>query len=338
MAMGAGSAGSAGTGVGPGVAGASGAAAGAGAGSAAVGRDLGGTGRGGRRRGGGAGAGVGLVLASVCSLQFGAALAATLFPRLGPLGVVTCRLAGAAVVLVLLGRPWAHRRGRGAGAWRVPVAFGALTACMNVCVYLALDRLPLGVVITLEFLGPLGLALALSRRWVDAGWALCAAVGVVLLSDGAGRFDAVGVGCALTAAACWAGYIVLTRRMGSTGPEGVADLAFSSAVALALVAPLGVAQAGGALLDAEALVLGGLVGVLSSALPYTLDLLALRRLPPRIFSVLMSLDPAVAALAGWVVLDQGLSARQGVAVGLVVLAGIGVTAGARVRRRGDEPG
>ncbi|MFH8367908.1 EamA family transporter [Streptomyces sp. NPDC018031] len=354
MAMGGQLAGSAGTGGFPGVGadgaigvpgagpgglgaiGEGGAAGGAGTagGSGAGGPGTGGAARGRGHRSAGTGAGVGLVLASVCSLQFGAALAATLFPRLGPLGVVTCRLVGAAVVLGLLGRPWAHRRGRGARAWRVPVVFGALTACMNVCLYLALDRLPLGVVITLEFLGPLGLALALSRRWADAAWSLCAAAGVVLLGDSVGRFDAVGVGCALTAAACWAGYIVLTRRMGAAGAAGMADLALASGVALVLVAPLGVAQAGGALLDPGALALGALVGVLSSALPYTLDLLALRRLPPRIFSVLMSLDPAVAALAGWLILDQGLTARQGTAIGLVVVAGIGVTAGARAARTG----
>ncbi|KUJ67977.1 hypothetical protein ACZ90_23905 [Streptomyces albus subsp. albus] len=298
--------------------------------------DPGGTARGVGGALAGAGAGVGLVLASVLSLQFGAALAATLFPRLGPLGVVTCRLVGAAVVLGLLGRPWVRRGARSPGSWRVPVAFGALTACMNVCLYLALDRLPLGVVITLEFLGPLGLALALSRRWTDAGWALCAGAGVVLLGDGAGRVDPVGVGCALTAAACWAGYIVLTRRMGQADAAGVADLAVASGVALVLVAPLGVAQAGGALLDPGAALPGALVGVLSSALPYTLDLLALRRLPPRIFSVLMSLDPAVAALAGWLVLGQGLTVWQGTAIGLVVAAGVGVTAGARRQAPGQD--
>lgn len=273
--------------------------------------------------------GVGLVLTEVCSLQFGAALAATLFPVLGPIGVVAGRLCGAAVALGMvaaamrLRAPRAIRRA--AGHRGLPVAFGVLTAVMNTCVYLALDRLGLGTVITLEFLGPLGLALALSRRWRDAGWAGCALAGVVLLGGGLADPDPIGVVLALVAAACWAGYILLSRRIGSHG--GVAELALAAVVAAASMLPFALVSAGHALLGHPTAVgLGCLVGVVSSALPYALDLLALRRLPAQLFGVLMSVNPAVAALAGWLVLGQRMSGPQVVAVGLVVLASVGATA------------
>ncbi|GAA3385411.1 hypothetical protein GCM10020369_18820 [Cryptosporangium minutisporangium] len=292
------------------------------------------------------------MLAAVCSLQFGAALAATLFGALGPLGTVAARLVGAAAALgiaagvaraVARGKASAAGRGgsasaaggardggraSGLGRWRTPVTFGLLTAAMNTCVYLALDRLPLGAVITIEFLGPLGLSLALSRRWRDAGWAACALAGVVLLGGGLGDPDAVGILLALVAAACWAGYIVLNRRLGDADGGGLSGLALSAVVAAIAVGPIGVATG----FEPTAFALGCVVGVLSSALPYALDLLALRRLPPRVFGVLMSLGPAVAALAGWLVLGQALTLPQVLAIGLVVLAGVGVTAEPRPGR------
>jgi inner membrane transporter RhtA len=273
--------------------------------------------------------GVGLLLGGVVSVQFGAALGATLFPVLGPVGAVTLRLVGAGLVLGLAGRP--RLRGRSWAQWRVPVAFGVLTVVMNTCIYLSIARLPLGAVITIEFLGPLGLALALSRRWLDAVWAVCAGAGVVLLGDGLDHLNLAGVAFALGGAGCWAVYILLSRRMGGAGSGGLRDLALAAVVGAVLVAPVGLAQAGAALLDLRAVVLGLLVGVLSSALPYAFDLMALRRVAPRVFGVLMSVSPAVAALAGWLVLGQRLSGPQLAAIGLVVAAGVGVTATARGR-------
>ena len=274
--------------------------------------------------------GAGLILTGVASLQFGAGLAATLFPQVGPLGVVTLRLLTAGVALLVAGRP--ALRGRSAAAWRTLLIFGFVMACMNASLYAAIDRLPLGAAITLEFLGPLGLALALSRRWLDAAWALCAGVGVALLADGLHHLDLLGVAFALVAAVCWAGYIILNRRLGGPASGGVADLALAVAFAGLLVAPLGVLQGGADLLDPRVLALGAAVGVLSSAVPYSFDLLALRRVPARVFGVLCSVHPAVAALAGWVVLDQRLTWPQVAAIGLVIAASAGVTASARGAR------
>nr|WP_051571130.1 EamA family transporter [Cryptosporangium arvum] len=265
------------------------------------------------------GEGVGLVLAGVCSLQFGAALAATLFPVLGALGTVSARLVGAAVALglaaVIAGRV---RQAR----WRVAVVFGLLTATMNTCVYLAVERLPLGAVITIEFLGPLGLALALSRRRRDVGWALCALAGVALLGGGLSRPDPLGLVLTLVAAVCWAGYIVLNRRLGSAAGGGVSSLALAALVGAVVAAPAAVVPAA---THPAAFALGCLVGVLASALPYAADQLALRRLPARVFGVLMSLGPAVAALAGWIVLGQAMTLLDCAAIALVIVAAVGVT-------------
>lgn len=274
--------------------------------------------------------GAGLILAGVSSLQFGAGLAATLFPQVGPLGVVMLRLCAAAVALLAAGRP--RLRGRSAAAWRTLLIFGFLTACMNASLYVAIDRLPLGATITFEFLGPLTLALVLSRRWLDVAWAVCAAAGVALLAEGLDHLDLVGVAFALVAAACWAGYIVLNRKLGAAASGGVADLALAIAFAGLLVIPLGLWQGGAGLLDAKVLGIGILVGVLSSAVPYSFDMLALRRLPARVFGVLCSIHPAIAALAGLVVLHQHLSALQWLAIGLVIVASAGVTASARTTR------
>jgi inner membrane transporter RhtA len=266
---------------------------------------------------------VALVLSRVLALQFGAALAASLFPALGPLGVLSLRLVAGAVALCVVVRP--RLRGRSRAQWRVPIAFGLLTAVMNGCLYLSFVRLPLGAAITFEFLGPLGLALALSRRWRDVLWAGCAGLGVILLGDGLEHLDVLGVALALGAAVAWAGYILLSRQMGGEDSGGLTDLALACAVAALLVAPIGIAVSDPARWQPGPLALAALVGVLCSALPYSLDLLALRRLPARVFSVLMSIDPAAAAVAGLLVLDQRLSLQQTVAVGLVVAAGVGVT-------------
>ncbi|WP_308301146.1 MULTISPECIES: EamA family transporter [unclassified Crossiella] len=271
--------------------------------------------------------GVALILVGMSSVQFSAALAVSLYPVLGPLGVVTLRLVGAAVLLLAFARP--RLRGRSRRDWLTIALFGVVMAAMNVCVYLSIQRLPLGAAITFEFLGPLTLAIVLSRRRLDLVWAALAGAGVLLLGSGLGGVDAVGVLFALAGAACWAGYILLTRRLGQAF-RGMEGLALGAAVGAIAVLPLGIGAAGGELLRPANLALGLLVGLLASAVPYSMDLLALKRLPAAAFGVMMSLNPALAALAGFLVLGQELSWTQLLAIGLVVLASAGATAGAGV--------
>ena len=266
--------------------------------------------------------GTALAATSVASVQFGAALAVTLFPVLGPVGTVSLRFVGAATVLVLLTRPWRVR-------WhghdlRTVVAFGSVFVVMNLSLYVAISRLPLATAITVEFLGPLGVAIATAATWRRRGWAVPAGAGVLLIGGSLHASDLIGVFAALVAALAWASYILLSRRMG-TSDAGLAGLALATTLGAVLVVPLGVATAGAALLHPRTLLLGLAVGVVSSAIPYSLDLLALRRLSTSVFGVLTSLNPAVAAAAGFVVLRELPPHRQLVGVALVVVASAGVT-------------
>jgi len=266
---------------------------------------------------------VGLVVLAVGSLQIGAAFAVELFDELGPAGAAFGRLGFAALILVAIWRP--RLRGRPRGDLRVAVAFGLTLGAMNLCIYEAMARIPLGVAVTFEFVGPLGVAVVGSRRALDLLWVVLAAAGIVLLADyGGGSLDTTGVTFALAAGVLWAGYIVLSQRTGTLFGGG-SGLAVAMVAGAALVAPFGIAGAGGELLRPE--LLGALLAVAlaSSVLPYSLELEALRRLPARVFGVLMSLEPAVAALAGLVVLGQGLAARDWLAIGLVVIASAGAS-------------
>jgi inner membrane transporter RhtA len=197
---------------------------------------------------------------------------------------------------------------------------------MNLCFYEALHRIPLGVAVTIEFVGPMGVAVALSRRRLDLLWVALAAAGILLLANpfGAGGVDPVGLAFVLAAAAAWAAYILLAQRTGHVF-RGSTGLAMASVVAVAVPLVPGIADAGSALLGTEALVVGCLVALMSSVIPYSLEVEALRRLPANVFGVLMSLDPALAAVAGFVVLGQRLGARELIAIALVVVASIGVT-------------
>jgi inner membrane transporter RhtA len=278
-----------------------------------------------QQRRGGAPLAVGLVVTAVASLQFGAGYAATLFDDLGPAGAAFLRLAVAAVVLVALWRP--RLRGRPAADVRLAVLFGVTLGAMNVAIYSSFDRIPLGIAVTIEFAGPLGLAVAGSRRPLDGLWVVLAAAGILLLADGggAGGLDPLGVAFALVAAAAWAAYIVLSQRTGRVWP-GASGLAVAMVVGALLAAPAGIAQAGGALLHPGLLAAGAAVALASSVIPYSLELEALRRLPARVFGILMSLEPAVAALAGLVVLGQSLALRDWLAIALVIAASAGATA------------
>jgi inner membrane transporter RhtA len=265
-----------------------------------------------------------LVLTAATSVQFGGAVAATLFDDVGPAGTALLRLVFAAVVLAALWRP--RVRGHPPGALRLVLAFGLALGVMNLCFYEALERIPLGVAVTIEFAGPMGVAVALSRRRLDLAWVALAAAGILLLADpfGAGGVDPVGLAFVLAAAAAWAAYILLAQRTGALF-RGSTGLAMASIAAVLVPLVPGVASAGGDLLGTEALLVGLLVAVMSSVIPYSLEVEALRRLPANVFGVLMSLDPAFAALAGFLVLGQRLGARELVAIGLVVVASIGVT-------------
>ncbi|MFE2289151.1 DMT family transporter [Streptomyces sp. NPDC059443] len=267
---------------------------------------------------------VALVVAAGVSVQFGAALAVMIMPRAGAAGVVTLRLAAAALVLLLVCRP--KVRGYSRSDWTTVVWFGVTMAGMNGLFYQAIDRIPLGPAVTLEVLGPLVLSVVVSRRLMNLLWAGLALAGVVLLSThgggGFGGLDPLGAAFALGAGGMWAAYIVFSARTGRRFPQ--ADgLALAMAVAAVLSLPLGVIEAGADLLRPSTLALGLGVAVLSSVLPYTLELLALRRLPAPTFAILMSLEPAIAATAGFLILNQSLSALDAAAIALVIGASMG---------------
>ena len=264
---------------------------------------------------------VSLVLGGVLSVQIGAAVATSLFDELGPTGTVFLRVAFSAIVLVAMWRPAVGAlRGRGR---REIVLFGLTLAGMNLSFYAALDRIPLGIAVTLEFVGPLGVAFASSRRRRDVAWAALAAGGIVLLAPLPGSsLDVTGVGLALLAGAFWGSYILLAARVGAL-VEGGSGLALAMCVGAVALIPFGIAGGGAELGDPALLAAGFAVAMLSSTIPYSLELEALRRLPQGVFGVLMSLEPAVAAAVGFALLDQGLVAREAAAVALVVIASAG---------------
>jgi inner membrane transporter RhtA len=266
------------------------------------------------------------VIFPIFSVQLGAALAKSLFDSLGPGGTVFLRIAFAALVLFLLVRP--KLGGHDRAGYLVAGLFGLTLAGMNFSLYLAFDRIPLGVAVTLEFVGPLGVAVAGSRRLLDLLWVVLAAAGILLLAPlsvlGGMDLDPVGVAFALLAGCLWASYILLSARTGSAFPGGT-GLVIALCVGTFVLFPFGIAGAGYALLDPKLLLAGFGVAMLSSAIPYSLELEALRKLPARVFGVLMSLDPAVAALAGLVVLGERLEMRAVVAIIFVTIAAAGAS-------------
>jgi inner membrane transporter RhtA len=260
-----------------------------------------------------------LVLAAVVSVQFGGALAATLVPTIGAPGSVTLRLLFATLVLGAVARP--RLRGHSARAWRTVVAFGLALGLMNLAFYASLERLPIGVAVTIEFLGPLTLATVLSRRARDLVAVAAAGVGVVLISEALTvpleELNWTGLALAAAAGACWAAYIILSGRTGAEFDQ-LDGLAIAMAVALVVVLPFGLPTI--PLWTASIIATGFGIAMLSSVVPYSLELLALRRLSARVFGILLSLEPAAAALAGFLVLDQRLTTQQLTGMVLVVLA------------------
>jgi inner membrane transporter RhtA len=264
-----------------------------------------------------------LVVGAIASVQFGSAIGATLFQRVGPGGSVTLRLAFGTVVLAALWRP--QIRGHSPGELALAATFGLLLAAMNLCFYEAINRIPLGVAVTIEFVGPLGVAVAGSRRKLDFAWVVLAAAGILALTNGAAHgLDALGVVLALAAGTMWAVYILLNPRLGRAFP-GTSGLTLGMCVGSLAILPVGVAAGGSHLLEPRSLALGAAVGVLSSAIPYSFEIEAMRRIPPAVFGVLMSLEPAMAALAGLIVLGQGLGFRALLGIALVVAASVGAS-------------
>ncbi len=266
---------------------------------------------------------VGLVCSGIASVQFGAALAITVFHRAGASGTVLLRLISASAILLVVWRPrlGGHtRRQLGLAA-----GFGVVLAVMNLAFYAAIARIPLGIGVAIEFLGPLIVGVAGTHRRLDLAWVALAAVGVAALTRGdTHALNPVGVLLALVAAAAWAAYILCNARVGREFSDG-AGLAMAMCVATVIALPFGIVRGGGHLLEPHVLVVGAAVGLLSSAIPYSFEMEALRRISPGVFGVLMSLEPGVAALAGFLVLGQGLSLREVGGIVLVVIASAGAS-------------
>jgi inner membrane transporter RhtA len=270
------------------------------------------------------------VVVAAISQEVGAAFAVGLFAALGPVGAVFVRLLVAGVILCVAVRP--RLRGLFRRAWVSAVALAAALVVMNVCFYISLTRIPLGVAVTIEALGPLALSVIVSRRKSAWVWALLALLGVALLSltgVRVGHLDPVGLGFAAGAGASWAGYILATARAGSDFPN-LDGLAVATAIGAVVTAPFAVVAVDpGSALRWQVLGLGAIVGVMSSVIPYSLELISLRRLPPETFAILTCLSPVVAAIAGWLILGQHLAVTGYMAIALVTAASIGAVRSAR---------
>jgi inner membrane transporter RhtA len=278
------------------------------------------------------------VLGAIASVQFGSAFADRLFDRAGPAGVVLLRLALSAMILLVIVRPSLHGRTRRDLAWAI--GFGCVLGGMNWSFYQALNLLPLGVAVTIEFVGPLTVAIVGSRRALDVVWALLAAGGVTLLAGNAfsGSLSVEGMVLAVVAGTCWAAYIIASKRVGNSF-SGLAGLSIALCVGTLLVLPAGLIEGGRELVTPVVLGGGLLVALMSSLIPYSLEITALRNLSAQSFGLLMSLEPAAAALAGVIVLGQRVHLRTAIAILLVVAASVGTTLASRsVAQSQVQPG
>jgi inner membrane transporter RhtA len=277
---------------------------------------------------------VGLVVTGLVFQEVGASFAVLLFPTVGAIGMVSLRLAFSAIILFATFRP--SLRGYSRADWLTVVAFGIALAGMNAVFYEALARVPLGATVTIEVLGPLVLSVVISRKASSWLWAVLAFAGVALLGqDSFGPLDPVGVVFAFGAAVMWAAYILLSARTGRHFPR-FDGLAIAMAIGAIITVPFGVATVGAGLFRPNILLLGAAVALLSSTIPYALELVALRRLPSATFSILMSLSPAIATAAGFVLLQQKLNWTAFVAIALVITASIGAVRSAARRTASVE--
>ncbi|MCF6440571.1 DMT family transporter [Pseudoalteromonas luteoviolacea] len=261
------------------------------------------------------------LLLAMITIQSGASIAKQLFPHVGPEGTTAYRLGFSALILCLIFKPWRKLPKN----WRPVILYGLCLGIMNLTFYYAIARIPLGIGVALEFTGPLAVALFSSKRKRDYLWVLLAIAGIILLLPNMNEVDGldpIGVLLALVAGACWAGYIIFGKKTGGQSSGGMA-VALGMSIAAFAVVPYGVISQGSALLDWSLIPLGLAIGILSSALPYSLEMVALRNMPAQGFSIMMSLEPAIAALAGLLILGELLSFRQWVAIFLVIGASLG---------------
>lgn len=264
------------------------------------------------------------VVLGICSVQVGAAIAKGLFDRIDPTGMVLVRIAASAILLLVLTRP--RMRGRTRHDWYAVLGLGASLGLMNWAIYQSFARIPLGLAVTIEFIGPLTIAVVGSRRARDLVWVLLATIGVALLGFSPDGITWPGVAYAVLAGAAWATYILMSASTGRRW-EGLDGLAVASTVATAGLLPYLFTDAAQALTQTDILLLGAAVGLLSSVIPYSFEMIALRSLKPSVFGILMSLEPAAAALAAILILGEHLSPAQWLAVGCVIVASIGATRG-----------
>lgn len=277
---------------------------------------------------------IALLVIAMCSIQGGAALAKSLFPLVGAEGTTALRLSLAALILGLVMRPWRTRLN--IAAWRALVAYGAALGGMNLMFYMSLKTVPLGIAVSLEFTGPLLLAILSSRRAIDFVWVVLAVCGLALLLPSQltdAPLDPTGAALALGAGACWALYIIFGQKAGAA--HGAQTVALGTLVAALIVFPIGVVQAGSSLFHWSLLPVALAVALLSSALPYSLEMVALARMPARTFSILMSLEPAIAALSGMLFLQEQLTGRHWLAIGAIILAALGTAS--TIRPRANPP-
>jgi inner membrane transporter RhtA len=264
-----------------------------------------------------------MVLISIISVQLGASFSVKLYPAIGVVGTTTLRQLFAAIILALIFKPWENFPAR--AHWRDLIIYGVVIGVMNLTFYYALQTVPQGIAVAIEFLGPLGVAIFASRRWWDALWVTCAVVGLVLLlplRHGAAALDLGGVLWALCAAVMWGVYILIGHRLSRTVDAGKA-VAIGMIISTVLILPLGVADQGVRLLDPKILGLGLMVSVLASAIPYGFEMVALKHIPAKTFSLMMSLEPAFGTLMGMVILQQSLLWPQLLAIGMVIIASMG---------------
>jgi inner membrane transporter RhtA len=267
---------------------------------------------------------VGLLIVAMASIQSGASLAKSMFPVIGAQGTTTLRLIFASIIMVLLLRPW--RAKLTAKSLRTVIIYGMALGGMNLLFYMSLRTVPLGIAVALEFTGPLAVAIYASRRAIDFLWIALATAGLLLLiptGEASTGIDLVGAGYALGAGVCWALYILFGQKAGAD--NGVQTAALGVMIAALFVAPFGIAHAGTALLTPSLIPVAICVALLSTALPYTLEMVALTRMPTRTFGTLMSIEPAIGALSGLLFLQEYLSLSQWMAIMCIILASVGAT-------------
>ena len=269
---------------------------------------------------------LGLLIIAMISIQSGASLAKSLFPVVGAQGTTALRLIFASLILLLVLRPWRARLT--ARSLRTVMLYGISLGSMNMHFYMSLQTVPLGIAVALEFTGPLAVALWASRKLIDFLWVALAVIGLLLLipiGESSTSIDLVGAGYALGAGACWAAYIVFGQKAGAD--NGIQTAALGVTIAALFIAPIGVVHAGTALLDVSLIPAALGVAVLSTALPYSLEMVALTRMSARTFGTLASLEPVFAALSGLIFLHEDLSFTQWMAIGAIIVASIGATLG-----------